>query len=81
MLRIYLRVALFLVGLVAAIVLFAFAFTAAAIVTLIGLAVLLLFGRVRTIEWEAERRARTDADHRPPLIIDHDPNDLPKDKT
>ncbi len=81
MLRVYVRLALLVLGLCAAVVLFAFAFTAAAIVVLIGFVVLALIGRSPRIQWMIVRQPRHDAtrpfERRSGLTIDHDPNDLP----
>jgi hypothetical protein len=73
----YLRFALFIAGLVGAVILFAFAFTAAAIVVVITVLLLLIFGKKNQVRWDFVRRTGAQQTERPPLIIDHDPNDLP----
>ena len=79
MLKAYARIALFIIGLVAAMALFVFAFTAASVVVLVGLAGLALFGRPR-VQWTVLRGQAFERDpsYRPrqPITIDHDPNDL-----
>ena len=73
----YLRFALFIAGLIGAVILFAFAFTAAAIVVAITVLLLLIFGKKQQVRWEFVRRSDRVEAERSPLIIDHDPNDLP----
>ena len=80
MLGFYLRVVLFIVGLVGAVILFVFAFTAAAVVVAVVLLLLAIFGRKPPVEWtfarsDGARQGRGDLGNGP--IIDHDPNDLP----
>ncbi|MCB2108589.1 MAG: hypothetical protein KDE14_12860 [Rhodobacteraceae bacterium] len=78
LLAVYLRIALFVIGLVAAVVLFAFAFTGAAIILLVVLLLGAIFGRRSgTAVWVFNRRS--DQSWRRPPVIDHDPNDLPDD--
>jgi disulfide bond formation protein DsbB len=72
----YLRVALIIAGLIGAVILFAFAFTAAAIIVLVLLLVGLVFGRgmrSRVFVWRGPPAQAP----RPPLTIDHNPDDLP----
>lgn len=72
----YLRVALIIAGLIGAVILFAFAFTAAAVVVLILLLIGLVFGRgtrSTVFVW----RGPPAPSARPPLTIDHNPDDLP----
>jgi hypothetical protein len=87
MLRAYVRLALLVAGLVGAVVLFAFAFTAAAVVVFVTLAVLALFGRRPNVQWWVVREGQGAQWDRPqqervepkaPITIDHDPNDLPR---
>jgi hypothetical protein len=81
MLRAYLRLVLFIAGLVGAVILFAFAFTAGAIVLVVVLVVLALFGRSSNVQWWIVRPGSPHGDQAPrhdPLTIDHDPNDLPE---
>ncbi len=80
MLGFYLRVVLFIVGLIGAAILFVFAFTAAAVVLAVVLLLLAIFGRKPQMEWtfvrsDGERQSRGNLGGGP--IIDHDPNDLP----
>lgn len=82
MLGFYLRVVLFIVGLIGAAILFVFAFTAAAVVLAVGLLLLAIFGRKPQMEWtfvrsDGERQSRGNLGDGP--IIDHDPNALPPD--
>ena len=87
MLRAYARLALIVVGLIGAVILFAFAFTAAAVVLVITLAVLALFGSRQTVQWWVVRGDQRPVLDRPahervppkePITIDHDPNYLPR---
>jgi hypothetical protein len=80
MLRAYFRLVLFVAGLVGAVILFAFAFSAAAVVLFVVLGLLALFGRPPSMEWRVIRPQTPHRDGSPdkaPLTIDHDPNDLP----
>ncbi len=82
MLGFYFRVVLFLVGLVGAVILFVFAFTAAAAIVAVTLLLLAIFGRKPQVEWtfvrsDGERQARGNLGDGP--IIDHDPHALPPD--
>jgi len=74
----YLRIALFILGLAGAVILFAFAFTGAAIILIVLLALGAIFGRTQGSNiWIVTRRdQRETRDH--PKVIDHDPNDLPR---
>lgn len=87
MLRAYLRIVLFVAGLIGAAILFAFAFSAAAVVLLVTLVMVALFGRPPNVQWwvvRDDRRAawnhprQDQTAHKEPLTIDHDPNDLPR---
>jgi hypothetical protein len=78
MFQAYLRLVLFVAGLAGAVILFAFAFTAAAVVVLVALLVLAIFGRGPRIQWTVVRRSTLEREQRPPPVIDHDPNDLPR---
>ncbi len=85
MLQAYLRLMLFIAGLIGAAILAAFAFTAAAVVVFATIVILALTGRRPTVDWRIQRRSSTYGDDRPqqrgePLTIDHDPNDLPNDR-
>ena len=78
----YLRFALFIAGLIGAVILFAFAFTAAAVVVFIAFVILGLIGRPTRMNWWVVRsppssQRPNDPAHKEPLTIDHDPNDLP----
>lgn len=84
MLRAYARLALIVAGLIGAVILFAFAFTAAAVVLVVTLAVLALFGRRPNVQWWTMREQHQAPWDRPehervppkePIVIDHDPND------
>jgi hypothetical protein len=77
MMRLYLRLALVVVGLIAGVILFAFTFTAAAVVVVVTLLILALVGRPPQVQWHFEKR-KFEHGQKPPLVIDHDPNDLPK---
>jgi hypothetical protein len=81
MLRAYFRLVLFVLAFAAAAVLFAFAFTAAAVVAFVIIVLLALFGRPPQVDFWTVRREdhQSTVDRRPPLTIDHDPNDLPND--
>lgn len=68
----YLRIALAVVGAILAIVLFALAFTTAAIVVLVLLLVGVIFGRKRMVFISRRTQSSSMADH--PKVIDHDPN-------
>ena len=78
MFAIYLRIAVFIIGLAGAVILFAFAFTTAAIILVVLLVLGALFGRTAGSNvWIVTRRQGPDSrDH--PKVIDHDPNDLPR---
>jgi hypothetical protein len=83
MLRAYFRLILFLAGVVGAVILFAFAFTAGAVVLFVVLVLLALFGRPANFQWTIVRPQsphREGSPDKAPLTIDHDPNDLPRDK-
>jgi len=94
MLSAYLRLAMIVAGLIGATILFAFAFTAAAVVLFVALVVLALLGRPVKMNWWMRRPGtnpddifqrrnpfgRQDEPRREPLTIDHDPNDLPSDR-
>ena len=71
--RIYIRLALIVVGLAAGMVLFAFAFTAAAIVVALVFLALAVFGRPPRVGWTVVRQTPHQGDD--PLTIDHDPNE------
>ncbi|MDX2144766.1 MAG: hypothetical protein SFV19_15530 [Rhodospirillaceae bacterium] len=75
----YLRLALIVVSLIAALALFLFAFTAAAIIAMVVALGVLIFGRKAAPGVWVLRHASMgkDTQHRPPVVIDHDPNDLP----
>jgi hypothetical protein len=83
MLRAYFRLILFVLAIAGAAILFAFAFSAAAVVVFVTFVVLALFGRPPQVDWwtvHQEQRRQDDENRRPPLTIDHDPNDLPPDR-
>jgi hypothetical protein len=83
MLHAYLRLMLFIAGLIGAGILAAFAFTAAAIVVFVTLVILAITGRRPNVSWTMQRRSTQyteDQPRREPLTIDHDPNDLPPEK-
>ncbi|TAL01810.1 MAG: hypothetical protein EPO08_08960 [Rhodospirillaceae bacterium] len=80
MLRAYFRLILFLAGVVGAVILFAFAFTAGAVVLFVIIVVLALFGRSPNLQWRVVHPRpphREGSPDKEPLTIDHDPNDLP----
>ena len=71
--RAYVRLALIVVGLAAGLILFAFAFTAAAVVVALTFLALALFGRPPRVSWTVVRQAHHHGDE--PLTIEHDPNE------
>lgn len=79
----YLRIVFIVLALIGGVVLFAFAFTTAAIIVGVLLIVGLIFGRGKTGVWVMRRDAPPnpfDQNQPPrdgPVLIDHDPNDLP----
>jgi len=76
MIALYFRIALVIVGLAGAAVLFAFAFTIGAAIVLVLLLVGIVFGRGPKGEmWVWSRSSTTSS--RGPVTIEHDPNDLP----
>ncbi|MBL8642672.1 MAG: hypothetical protein JNK21_01980 [Rhodospirillaceae bacterium] len=88
MLAQYFRIILFILALIAGVVLFAFAFTTAAIVVGVAIILGLIFGRGKTgTIWVVRRGSTNPFDQsqpprhggsaRGPITIDHDPNDLP----
>ena len=72
----YLRIAFIIIGLIGAALLFAFAFSVAAIVVLVLLLVGIIFGRKSGGQVWVWRQQTTQRQNEP-MIIDHDPNDLP----
>lgn len=79
----YLRIVVTILALIGAVVLFAFAFTTAAVIVLVllavGLIAGLIMGRAPGATVWVVRREELDATRQPPTI-DHDPNDLPPDR-
>ncbi|MBL8629974.1 MAG: hypothetical protein JNM81_10125 [Rhodospirillaceae bacterium] len=79
----YLRIIFIILALIGGVVLFAFAFTTAAIIVGVLLIIGLIFGRRRTGTWIVVRRetsgpfGEASTPPRGPITIDHDPNDLP----
>ena len=71
--RVYIRIAVIVAGLAAGVLLFAFAFTAAAIVVALGFLALALFGRPPQVTWTVVRQTHHHGDE--PLTIEHDPNE------
>ncbi|MSO96728.1 MAG: hypothetical protein EXR11_00705 [Rhodospirillaceae bacterium] len=77
----YLRIAVIILALIGAVILFAFAFTTAAVVLLVVLLIGFIFGRGSVSRWVVVRRSSSNT-QRGPITIDHDPKDLPnRDKT
>lgn len=77
----YLRIAVIILALIGAVILFAFAFTTAAVVLLVLLLIGFIFGRGSVSRWVVVRGSSSTT-QRGPITIDHDPNDLPnRDKT
>lgn len=70
----YLRITLAVAGAVLAVVLFALAFTTAAIIVLALLLIGVVFGRKGGRVFVMSRRTEAFRDH--PKVIDHDPDDL-----
>jgi chromate transport protein ChrA len=64
-----LRIVVIIFALIGAVMLFAFAFTTAAVIVLVLLLIGFIFGRGRRTKWTVIERG--------PVVIDHDPNDLP----
>lgn len=77
----YLRIVVMIVALIGAVALFAFAFTTAAIVVIILLLIGLILGRRPGAQVWVFRRTQENGGHRAPPVIDHDPNDLPPDRS
>ncbi len=84
----YLRIIFIILALIGGVVLFAFAFTTAAIIVGVLLIVGLIFGRGKTGSWVVVRRGSGNpfAESHPfdqsaprhgPITIDHNPDDLP----
>jgi disulfide bond formation protein DsbB len=76
MIALYVRIALVIIGLIGAAILFAFAFSIAAAVVLVLLLVGLVLGRGPKGEMWVWTRSST-SPSRGPVTIEHDPNDLP----
>ncbi len=88
----YLRIVFIILALIGGVLLFAFAFTTAAIVVGILLLVGLIFGRPKGANiwvfrrggaspWPGQEQARSEFPPRGPVTIDHDPNDLPPNES
>jgi disulfide bond formation protein DsbB len=78
----YLRIIFIILALIGGVLLFAFAFTTAAIIVGVLLIIGLIFGRGKTGSWVVVRRSGNPFDQSQPprhgpITIDHDPNDLP----
>lgn len=82
MLAAFLRIAIVIAVLVGAVILFAFAFTTAAIIVLVLLVIGAILGRRPGANVWVFRQGPSadDSQQRAPLTIDHDPNDLPPDR-
>ncbi len=86
MLQSFLRLFIFVLVLAGLAVLFFYAFIAALIITPILFVLFYFFGRKSNIKWTVVRtgdfQQRPGSPSQGPVVIDHDPNDLPPpDKT
>ncbi len=77
MIGLVVRIFLAVMVLAALVILFAYAFIAAVIITPFVLLFLYLMGRRADVQWWAVRPAEHWPPKREPPVIDHDPNDLP----
>lgn len=76
MIAAFLRLFVVIIVVASLIVLFAYAFIAALIITPILFLLLYVFGRKPTVQWWVVRNG-ADAGARPGQVIEHDPKDLP----